>query len=233
MNYAKSNYLVKLSGIGTTLFLITGVIATIQSAFEIIYVIVSLTMFSIGVLLGMRAFAQSVSKSRYEIITTIDLIKLPKATPQKIKVVLYGSLAIEVIGSIALASMQPSSNFAFGVLASLFALGSLNMWAIINTGGSTNLRHQHGNSTISGAYYVRAPENCGDIVFYDPRPAPVYTYPKALNPNLLNAQVNGINPKEGALVLFPSYLDHSVNENLSNEERIVISFNITIQVKSN
>ena len=49
-----------------------------------------------------------------------------------------------------------------------------NMWAIINTGGSTNLRHQHGNSTISGAYYVRAPINSGDIVFYDPRPAPVY-----------------------------------------------------------
>ena len=108
-----------------------------------------------------------------------------------------------------------------------------NMWAIINTGGSANLRHQHGNSTISGAYYVRAPKNSGDIVFYDPRPAPVYTYPKALNPNLLNAQVNGINPKEGALVLFPSYLDHSVNENLSNEERIVISFNISIQIKSN
>ena len=108
-----------------------------------------------------------------------------------------------------------------------------NMWAIINTGGAANLRHQHGNSTISGAYYVRAPKNSGDIVFYDPRPAPVYTYPKALNPNLLNAQVNGISPKEGALVLFPSYLDHSVNENLSNEERIVISFNITIQIKSN
>ena len=108
-----------------------------------------------------------------------------------------------------------------------------NMWAIINTGGSANLRHQHGNSTISGAYYVRAPQNSGDIVFYDPRPAPVYSFPKAINPNLLNAQVNGISPKEGALVLFPSYLDHSVNENLSNEERIVISFNITIQIKSN
>ena len=106
-----------------------------------------------------------------------------------------------------------------------------NMWAIINTGGAANLRHQHGNSTISGAYYVRAPKNSGDIVFYDPRPAPVYTYPKAVNPNLLNAQVNGISPKEGALVLFPSYLDHSVNENHSNEERIVISFNIKIQIK--
>jgi len=132
MDHAKSDYLIKLSYIGTALFLITGVVASIQSAFEIVYVIVSLTMFSIGVLLGMRAFAQSVSKSRYELITTIDLIKLPQGTPQKIKVMLYGSLMIEVIGSIVIASMQSSSNFAFGVLASLFALGNLNMWAIIN-----------------------------------------------------------------------------------------------------
>mgnify|MGYP001196131951 FL=1 len=132
MDHAKSDYLIKLSCIGTALFLITGVVASIQSAFEIVYVIVSLTMFSIGVLLGMRAFAQSVSKSRYELITTIDLIKLPQGTPQKIKAMLYGSLMIEVIGSIVIASMQSSSNFAFGVLASLFALGNLNMWAIIN-----------------------------------------------------------------------------------------------------
>ena len=107
-----------------------------------------------------------------------------------------------------------------------------NMWAIINTGGSANLRHQHGNSTISGAYYVRAPKNSGDIIFYDPRPAPVYSHPNATTPNPLNAQINGISPKEGALVLFPSYLDHSVNENLSKDERIVISFNIRISIKA-
>ncbi len=106
-----------------------------------------------------------------------------------------------------------------------------NMWAIINTGGSANLRHQHGNSTISGAYYVRAPMNSGDIVFYDPRPAPIFSHPNVESPNLLNAQVNGISPKEGALVLFPSFLDHSVNENKSNEERMVVSFNIIIQMK--
>ena len=78
MNHAKSGYLIKLSGIGTALFLLIGVVASIQSSFEVVYVIVSLTMFSVGVFLGMRAFAQSVSKSRYEIITTIDLIKLPQ-----------------------------------------------------------------------------------------------------------------------------------------------------------
>ena len=106
-----------------------------------------------------------------------------------------------------------------------------NMWAIINTGGSTNLRHQHGNSTISGAYYVRAPKSCGDIVFYDPRPAPVYFHPLSTKPNSLNAMQNAVNPVEGGLVLFPSYLDHSVNPNLSNEERIVISFNINLVKK--
>ena len=102
------------------------------------------------------------------------------------------------------------------------------MWAIVNKGGAANARHHHGNSDISAAYYVRAPINSGDIVFYDPRPAPVFSHPKANNPNSLNAMVNSINPVEGLLVLFPSYLDHSVNANMSDEERIVISFNINL-----
>ena len=38
---------------------------------------------------------------------------------------------------------------------------------------------------------------------------------------------NAVNPVEGGLVL-SSYLDHSVNPNLSNEERIVISFNLNL-----
>ena len=103
-----------------------------------------------------------------------------------------------------------------------------SMWAIINRGGAANAKHHHGNSDISAAYYVRAPKNCGEIVFYDPRPAPVYSHPLSIKPNSLNAMVNTISPVEGGLVLFPSYLDHSVNTNISNEERIVISFNINL-----
>ncbi len=106
-----------------------------------------------------------------------------------------------------------------------------NMWAIINIGGASNARHHHGNSTISAAYYVRAPENCGEIVFYDPRPAPVYSHPPSNNPNSLNAMVNSVKPIEGGLVLFPSYLDHSVNPNLSQDERVVVSFNINLILK--
>ena len=103
-----------------------------------------------------------------------------------------------------------------------------NMWAIINQKDAYNQRHQHGNSDLSAAYYVAASENCGDIVFYDPRPAPVYKHPIAASPNILNANINSIKPLDGLLVLFPSYLEHSVNPNLSGKTRIVISFNISL-----
>ena len=103
-----------------------------------------------------------------------------------------------------------------------------SIWAIINEKGASNERHHHGNSALSAAYYVRAPKDCGDIVFYDPRPAPVFSHPIAKKTNILNATVNSITPDEGLLVLFPSYLDHSVKPNLSSDQRIVISFNVNL-----
>jgi uncharacterized protein (TIGR02466 family) len=105
------------------------------------------------------------------------------------------------------------------------------MWAIINKKGAMNQKHQHSNSDLSAAYYVTAKEECGDIIFYDPRPAKVYKHPLLNKPNLLNANNNGVKPEPGMLVLFPSYLEHSVNPNLSDHERIVISFNISLKKK--
>jgi uncharacterized protein (TIGR02466 family) len=104
-----------------------------------------------------------------------------------------------------------------------------SMWAIINKKGAWNQKHQHSNSDISAAYYVTAHEGCGDIVFYDPRPARVYKQPIAKSPNKLNGTVNSIKPEAGMLVLFPSYLDHSVNANISDKKRIVISFNLSLE----
>ena len=104
-----------------------------------------------------------------------------------------------------------------------------SMWAIINEKAAWNQKHQHSNSDLSAAYYVDAHENCGDIVFYDPRPARIYKHPIAKAPNKLNATVNSIKPEPGLLVLFPSYLEHSVNPNMSNKKRVVISFNINLE----
>ena len=101
-----------------------------------------------------------------------------------------------------------------------------NMWSIINNQGASNARHIHSNNYISAAYYVKAPNNCGNIVFHDPRSAAAFSYPKVANINKLNSNIFSIQPKEGLLVMFPSFLHHSVNSNESNQERIVISFNI-------
>ena len=99
-------------------------------------------------------------------------------------------------------------------------------WSIINVKSSSNSRHIHSNNYISAAYYVKAPKDCGDIIFYDPRNARLIRKPKTNKGNFLNAELINIKPQEGLLVLFPSYLHHSVEENLSDEERIVISFNL-------
>ena len=102
------------------------------------------------------------------------------------------------------------------------------MWSIINPTNASNARHIHSNNYISAAYYVKAPDKCGDIVFYDPRSANVIRSPIINTQNKLNSTIFNVTPKEGLLVLFPSYLHHSVNSNESDEERIVISFNINL-----
>ena len=104
-----------------------------------------------------------------------------------------------------------------------------SVWAIINTKEAWNQKHHHSNSDLSAAYYVSAHDNCGDIVFYDPRPAPVHNHPISKSSNNLNATVNSVKPEPGMLVLFPSYLEHSVNPNLSDKKRIVISFNLSLE----
>ena len=107
-----------------------------------------------------------------------------------------------------------------------------NMWAIINKNKAFNERHHHGNSSLSAAYYVKAENNAGNIVFFDPRQANVFHHPSAKKANDLNGQIKSVTPKAGTLVLFPSYLEHKVEENLSNEERIVVSFNVSL-IKKN
>jgi len=103
-----------------------------------------------------------------------------------------------------------------------------SMWSVVNKTNASNARHIHSNNYISAAYYVKTSENSGDIVFHDPRSVTTFRYPKISKHNALNSNIFTIQPKEGLLVLFPSYLYHSVDLNRSEEERIVISFNINL-----
>ena len=102
------------------------------------------------------------------------------------------------------------------------------MWAIINKKGNFNTEHIHPNSNLSGAYYVSAPKNCGKFKVINPHSISRDKFPPRENPNELNRLVAEHEIEDGDLLIFPSYLPHSVLPNQSDDDRIVISFNIFV-----
>ena len=103
------------------------------------------------------------------------------------------------------------------------------MWSIINEKNSFNIRHNHPNCYFSAAYYVKTNIKAGRIKFWDPKEVKTMYYPAIKNYNEFSSNIVHIIPEEGKLLLFPSYLHHSVETNLSDEDRIVISFNVDIK----
>ncbi len=102
------------------------------------------------------------------------------------------------------------------------------MWAIINKPDDYNVIHTHPNSYLSAAYYVKAPKNGGKFIIENPLTVARHSYPPEENKSEFNVKVAGLEIEEGELLLFPAYLPHKVGENKSKEDRIVISFNVTI-----
>ena len=85
--------------------------------------------------------------------------------------------------------------------------------------------HMHPNCHISGVFYVSAPIGCPSLNIKDPRPARWMLPPEADETRLENT-FNAFVPAEaGKLLLFPSWLEHGIRQNMSDNERISMSFN--------
>ena len=102
-----------------------------------------------------------------------------------------------------------------------------NMWANINPPGGYNAPHIHANSHFSGVYYIKTPENSGDLVFNDPRSTAHMTLPnrKQGQPPIDLWREVRVKPIEGRIIMFPAWLWHCVEPNESNDIRISVSFN--------
>ncbi len=103
-----------------------------------------------------------------------------------------------------------------------------SMWAIINKKGNFNIEHTHPNNYLSAAYYVKAPDNCGNFKATNPNILNRHLRAKSDQANELNSNSASIKINEGDLLIFPAYLPHSVEENRSDEDRVIVSFNIDI-----
>mgnify|MGYP003123486200 FL=1 len=101
-----------------------------------------------------------------------------------------------------------------------------NMWANINYKGSLNMPHVHANSLFSGAYYIKVPKDSGLLKLNDPRQETHFIKParKDQVPLHLAPEIH-IQPKENRIIMFPSWLEHCVEMNESEDIRISVSFN--------
>ena len=103
--------------------------------------------------------------------------------------------------------------------------------AWINSAGPDEYQeyHLHPVSHFSIAYYIKTPNNCGDIVFRshevstDMFPLPVEIITPA------NFKTTKHTPKENDLLIFRSNLYHMVEKNKSNSNRVSISANFILK----
>jgi uncharacterized protein (TIGR02466 family) len=107
-----------------------------------------------------------------------------------------------------------------------------NMWININKKGDYNDAHDHPNSILSGVFWAKIPENCGRLVFNSPNGFAENTLLNSIDENIKQehnySSTFVFTPNEGTLILFPSHLQHFVEPNKSDEDRISIAFNLFV-----
>ena len=99
-------------------------------------------------------------------------------------------------------------------------------WANVLAKGAAHKAHSHPNNFLSGVYYVRTHPGTDTLNFHDPRNQAGVIRPPVVELTAENTDQVVVRVKNGTLLVFPSYLQHSVDANMSEEERISISFNI-------
>ena len=101
-----------------------------------------------------------------------------------------------------------------------------DLWINILPEGGTHSGHIHPHSVISGTTYIAMPVGASAIRFEDPRLPQMMAAP----PRRKDAR-NGlkpfvyVTPKVGDVILWESWLRHEVPVNMSEEDRISVSFN--------
>ena len=107
-----------------------------------------------------------------------------------------------------------------------------NLWFNVNRKHNYNHTHNHTGTEFSGVYYLEVPENSGNLTFNNPNKAAnnILFYGRDFSDyNEFNSLQSHVSPKKGLLVLFPSFLEHNVDMNLSDDPRISLSFNVQIK----
>lgn len=99
------------------------------------------------------------------------------------------------------------------------------LWFNINKYKDHNIVHNHPKSILSGVFYVKTPDKCGDITFIRDKEINNFLGNNINKFNNFNSNIWKLPAKENTLYIFPSWLSHYVEPNLSKKNRISFSFN--------
>ena len=101
-----------------------------------------------------------------------------------------------------------------------------SFWINILPEGGMHSSHIHPHSVISGTTYVAMPEGTSALKLEDPRLAMMMLSPLRRKDAAQELQpFVYVKPEVGELLLWESWLRHEVPMNMSEEERISVSFN--------
>jgi len=99
-------------------------------------------------------------------------------------------------------------------------------WANLYAPGAAHRAHSHPNNYLSAVYYVRTWPGADSINFHDPRSQPGVIRPPVTELTSANTDQVVVRVGSGTLLVFPAYLQHSVDANAGSESRVSVSFNL-------
>ena len=99
-------------------------------------------------------------------------------------------------------------------------------WVNIYAPGAAHRAHSHPNNYLSAVYYVRTWAGADSINFHDPRSQAGVIRPPVTELTSANTDQVVVRVRNGTLLVFPSYLQHSVDANAGSESRVSVSFNL-------
>lgn len=100
-------------------------------------------------------------------------------------------------------------------------------WVNVYSASNSQEVHRHPNSVFSGIYYVKAPKGCAPTLFHS-EVSDVMLDPPVVERTPLNVQVQAIEAVEGRMVIFRSWVRHGVLPSPIDDDRVTISFNVTM-----
>jgi uncharacterized protein (TIGR02466 family) len=188
-------------------------------------------------LVEMTPFSTSIYAATLNNIPDIvnDIIKLNKEQPASISLSNYGGWQSKnySFGDNDPTFMKPIVDAVIPYIQHIFQHMGIDVvtfrshyWFNINKKYNYNISHMHPCSYYSAVLYLKVPKNSGNIVFCRPDDLrKTITFKTLLEHNIGEFVVE---PKPNTLLIFPSFITHYVQQNMTDDEddtRISIAFN--------